>query len=70
MRSLVVGVWSKLLTQIAGPQQNDHPPAAAFLKLLKLLQPRAAVVKICEVKRGNVTPARLLFWGRNRYMID
>jgi hypothetical protein len=36
-------------------------PAAAFLKLLKLLQPRAAVVKICEVKRGNVTPARLYF---------
>ena len=63
MRSLVVGVWSKLLTQIAGPQQNDHPPAAAFLKLLKLLQPRPAVVKICEVKRGKVTPARLLFWA-------
>jgi len=36
-------------------------PTAAFLKLLKLLRPRAAVVKICELKRGNVTPARLLF---------
>jgi hypothetical protein len=59
MRSLAAGVWSKLLTQIAGPQQNGHPPAAAFLKLLKLLQLRAAVVKICGVKRGNVTPARL-----------
>jgi hypothetical protein len=51
-------------------ESGHHRPAAAFLKLLKLLQPRAAVVKICEVKRGNVTPARLLFWGRNRYMID
>jgi hypothetical protein len=45
-------------------------PAAASLKLLTLVQPRAAVVKICAVKRGNVTPARLLFWGRNRYMIE
>ena len=70
MRSLAVSVWSKLLTYIAGPQQNGPlenskvvttRPAAAFLKLLKLLQPRAAVVKICDVKRGNVTPARLLF---------
>jgi hypothetical protein len=58
-----------LLTQIARPQQNTPlqnskvaatRPASAFLKLLKLLQPRS-VVKICEVKRGNVTPARLLF---------
>jgi hypothetical protein len=58
---LAGAVWSKLLTQIAGPQQNDHLPAAAFLKLLKLLQPRASAVKICEVNRGKVTPARLLF---------
>jgi hypothetical protein len=68
-----------LLTQIVGPQQNaplqnskeaTTGPAAGILKLLKLLHPRAAVMKICEVKRGNVTPARLLFWGRHRYMID
>ena len=44
--------------------------AAAFLKSLKLLQPRAAVGKICEVKRGNVTPPRLYFGRRNRYTID
>jgi len=30
---------------------------------LKLLQPRAVVVKICEVRRGNVTPARLFILG-------
>jgi hypothetical protein len=45
-------------------------PAAAFLKLLKLLQPRAAVVKICELKRGNVTPSPVIIWDWNRYMID
>jgi hypothetical protein len=30
-------------------------PAAASLKLLTLVQPRAAVVKICEVRRANTT---------------
>jgi hypothetical protein len=46
-----------LLTQIARPQQNaplqnskvvTTRPAAAFPKLLKLLQPRAAVVKFAR----------------------
>jgi hypothetical protein len=40
---------------------------AVFLKLLKLLQPRAAVVKICEVKRGSVASRVIYFRRWNRY---
>jgi hypothetical protein len=48
-----------------GQWNSDTKPrrVAVFLKLLKLVQPRAAVVKICEVKRGSMTLARLFILG-------
>jgi len=52
MRSLVVAVWSKLITLIAVHSKADHCkiPAAAFLKLLKLLSTARGG---CENLRGK-----------------
>jgi hypothetical protein len=47
---LAGAVWSKLLTQIAGPQQNDHPLRFRdYPKLPKFSRHRAAVALISAV---------------------